>query len=717
MFDSGSLSSLPATRIRRPLRNPLVQVRAWTLRSIRPELAALLVLTGVLNLWDLSRNGWANGYYAAAVRSMAGSWHNFLYASFDPSGVMTVDKPPLAFWIQALSARIFGFNSWSILAPQALMGIATVALTYDLVRRRFGRVGGFVAGVTLAITPITVAMSRHNNPDAALILCCVAALWFTVRAFEDGRTRWIVLAGAAVGLGFEAKMGAALLVVPGIALAWAWASPHRPLRTARQLLAGGAAMVAVGGAWPLLVALTPASDRPWISGTSDNSIWSLITNYNGVGRLAGQSGGPGGAGGGGFGGGTTFGGNTGPLRLLNEALGGQAGWLLGFAAVSAVGLLALTRLRRRDAATGWTIAVGGAFAASAVTFSFASGIFHPYYVSLLAPFSAALVGAGAAQLLRRDLHARLLAPVAIAAGVATELAVLHTEHTLAWLEPIVIVVAVAAAATLMLVTHARFRLTAVAAVLAALSIAPAVWAVDTLGHATSSTFPAGGPESAGGFGGPGGGGPGGGFGGRAFGGGNRGFAVPGGGAPTASAGGVASLFGGGASGRSAAGGPVGAGGFPGGGGFAGGPGGGFGFGGGQSLTAVVNYIDAHGGGTLAVSSQTSAESAVIERGAKVAGIGGFSGNESEVSAGWLAQEIRSGKIRWVLDDSSGAGGGAGGGFGGFGGGISGGRVGSRDAMTWVTEACRKATTVSGSALYDCSGRAAQILAVAAKGVG
>ncbi len=256
MFDSGSLSSRSTRAVELPSaeRSPLgdwgrslgqrfsdafSRARLGSLR--RPELFALLVLTGFLNLWDLSRNGWANGYYAAAVRSMSTSWHNFLYASFDPSGVMTVDKPPLAFWIQALSVRVFGFNSWSILVPQALMGMLTVALIYDLVRRRFGRLAGALAGLTLAITPITVAMSRHNNPDAALILCCVAALWFTVRAFEDGRTRWIVLAGLAVGLGFEAKMAAALLVVPGITAAWLWSSPHRPLKTIRQLLAGGAA--------------------------------------------------------------------------------------------------------------------------------------------------------------------------------------------------------------------------------------------------------------------------------------------------------------------------------------------------------------------------------------------------------------------------------------------------------------------------------------------
>ena len=171
---------------------------------------------------------------------------------------MTVDKPPLALWVQALSVRVFGFHPLSMLVPQALMGVATVGLVYDLVRRRFGRIGGFAAGLVLALTPISVAIARHNNPDALLVLCVVAALWCTVRALEDGRTRWLVLAGVAVGLGFEAKMAAALLVVPAIAAAYLWVAPRGRATAVAQLLGGGAAMVVVGGAWAALVALTPA---------------------------------------------------------------------------------------------------------------------------------------------------------------------------------------------------------------------------------------------------------------------------------------------------------------------------------------------------------------------------------------------------------------------------------------------------------------------------
>jgi 4-amino-4-deoxy-L-arabinose transferase-like glycosyltransferase len=678
------------------LPRPRTRARAFALRLPRPELIGLIVVAGLLNLWALSRNGWANDYYSAAVRSMSSSWHNFLFGSLDASGVMTVDKPPLALWVQSLSVRVFGFHSLSILVPQALIGMATVALVYDLVRRHFGRMGGFVGGLALALTPITVGISRHNNPDALLVLCCVAALWFTVRGLDlepthPGRTRWLVLAGVSVGLGFETKMAVALMVVPGIVAAWLWIAPAAKgrLHALCQLGAGGVAMVLVGGAWPLLVELTPASDRPWISGTSDNKILSLISEYNGVGRLDGQTGGPGGMGG------NMFGGTPGPLRLLNSALGGQAGWLLGFALVSAVGILVASRLRRADPRSGWLIAVGGALLVTSLVFSEAKGIFHPYYVSLLAPFVAALTGAGAAQLLKGGLNARIVGPLAVLAGVATELAVLSQyPGQLTWMVPILGAVGVLAALALGAFAERRVRLIALATVLAALLVAPATWAVDTLGYATNGTFPAGGPKSvnAGGFGGMGGGpgGPGG----------RGGFQGGGSGRPGVGVGvGDVRLFGPGGAGSQGApsqisGPPIGAAGV----GFGGPPGGG------ESLsTDVLNYVKQHGGGTIAVSSQSSAASAIISDGADVAGIGGFSGRESDVSISWLAAEVSSGHIRWVLAGQSGVGVGAGAGR------LPGDtRTGSSVAIAAAEKVCRK-VTVSTSTLYDCQGRAAQLL--------
>ena len=636
------------------LAMPLRRARAVSLR--RPELWALLALAAALDLYALSRNGWANDYYSGAVRSMASNWHAFLYGSFDASGVMTVDKPPLALWVQALSVRAFGLSSWSILVPQALMGVATVGLTYDLVRRRFGRAAGFAGGLVLALTPITVAISRHNNPDALLVLCCVAAVWALVRALEDGRTRWLLLCGLCVGLAFETKMLVGLMVVPAMAVAYLWVAPGGRAKALRQLLAGGAVMAVVGLAWPVLMWLTPASDRPWISGTSDNSIWSLIFGYTGFGRIAGQAGGPGGVGGpGGGNGGGPFGGSPGVWRLFNDALGGQAAWLLGFAAVAGVALLVTTRLRRADARTGWLIAVGGSFLTIAVAFSQASGIFHPYYVSLLAPFTAVLVGAGVGRMLEGDRTMRIAGPLAVAAGVAAELVVLHDNPTsLTWLPPVLIGGGFFAAYVLSSNMSVKLRRGAVAGVLALLLIAPAAWSVQTLGHATSSTFPAGGPASASaGMGGAGGGG-----------------------------------FPGGAAMR---GGPP-PGGVPQPGGFApGGMGGGGPFGGNaQATQQAVAYAKAHGGGTVAVSSQNGAASTLITTGANVVAIGGFSGRESQVSVAWLADAVRAGKIRFVLTD-------------GGSGMPNDSRVGSSQVMAVVAQVGRKVSSVSG--LYDLRGKA------------
>jgi 4-amino-4-deoxy-L-arabinose transferase-like glycosyltransferase len=736
-----STTTYPTPRAARLRSRVLRRPRAGALLA-RPELLGLMALAAVLNLWNLSINGWANTYYAAAVRSMSSSWHDFLFASLDKSGLMTVDKPPLAFWIEALSARIFGFNSLAILVPEALMGVAAVAFVYDMTRRMFGRVAGGVAGLAFALTPITVAMARHNNPDEALILCSVAALWCAVRALETGRTKWLVWCGVCVGLGFEAKMGVALFVVPGIALAWIWTrwgeTWRERFKAFRQLLAGGLALVVVGGAWPLLVTLTPAADRPWISGTSDNSVWSLIFGYNGLGRVAGQTGGPSGGGGPGGGGGfggtnNLFGGATGPFRLLESALGDQAGWLLGFAVVAGLALLVLTRLRRRDPRTGWLMIVGGAFLVTAVVFSYASGIFHPYYVSFLAPFAAALLGAGASLMLPGALGgtassktARVIAPLAIAGGAITELVVLgELSGSLAWATPLVIGVGGACAIVLALQLSPRVRAVLVAVALAALLAAPATWAAETLGHATSSTFPSGGPASAS-IGGPGGGAPGGGGSGR-FGGGSGGrfgggagrFGGGAGGSGSAasrsSAGGFAppSLFGGGsASGGSTSGGSTSggstsggstAGGFGGGGGFAGG--GGFG-GDTASLTAAIRYAEQHGGGTIGVESQSSAAEAILSSDANVAGLGGFSGRESTVSLTWLAHEVQAGKLRWIIVDSS------------QGTGLPGDtRTGSESALDVVAKTCRAVTlsTSDGTVtMYDCQGYGAALLQ-AAKG--
>lgn len=643
------------------------------------EFFALTALTALLNFADLGVNGWSNTYYSATVRSMTASWHNFIYASFDQSGVMTVDKPPLALWVQAASAKVFGFNTWGLLLPQALMGVFAVALLWDLTRRVWGRWPAFVAGAVLALTPITVAISRHNNPDALLALLSVLALWSIVRALQDGRTRWLLLSGLALGLAFETKMAAGLMTMPALAAAYLYASPRGWTTAFEQLLAGGGVAAASALAWPLLMWLTPASERPWISGTNDNSIWSLILDYNGAGRVSGQSGGPGGmvggAGAGAGGGGGLFGGTTGVWRLFNTTLGGQAGWLLVFAAVSLAGILWATRLRRDDPRTGWAIAAGGSFLTIAYVFSTAKGIFHPYYTAQLAPFTAALAGAGFGLMRSRATWVRLLAGGAVAATVYAQIAIAAEQNgELRWLAPVLILVALSAAIVIVMLPHAEWHEPALTVALAALVLAPAAWSFQTVGHSLGSTFPAGGPASVSAQG-PGGrrGMPGGVMqGGAMQGGATQGGAMqPPGGAVNGAMqppGGMPGGLPGGAGGSTLQPPPAMSGGASG----SGGPGAMFG---GGDLTKVLDYTQSHGGGTVAVSGQQGASTAIIKSGANVAGIGGFSGRESEVSVDWLADRVRSGAISWVYTGSGGSGG------------LRDGRTGSTTAMAAVKKAC------------------------------
>jgi 4-amino-4-deoxy-L-arabinose transferase-like glycosyltransferase len=420
------------------------------------------------------------------------------------------------------------------------------------------------------------------------------------------------------------------MVVPGIVAAYAWVAPRGRRAAAGQLALGGAAMTVVGLAWPVLMWLTPAASRPWISGTSDNSIWSLILGYNGLGRLLGQSGGPNAIGGMGGGGGM-FGGSTGVTRLLNASIGGQAGWFLGFAVVALIALAVATRGRRGDARTGWAIAVGGAFAVTAVAFSRAQGIFHPYYVSLLAPFTAALAGAGWALFTDRSRLAQLAAPAAVVAGALVEWQVLRNAGGApTWLAPALVVVSLAAAVLLLADAWPRLRRPLVTAMVGLLLLAPASWSLQTLGHAASGTFPAGG-------------------------------------AATASIGG---------------------------------PGGGAMFGGtGSALTEAIAYADANGGGTIGVSSQSTAAAVVLADGsAAVVGLGGFSGRESEVTVSWLADAVASGQVRYVLVTSEG---------GGMG---QDGRTGATTALAAAAQAGTPVSSVDG--LYDLQGKAAALRALA-----
>jgi 4-amino-4-deoxy-L-arabinose transferase-like glycosyltransferase len=258
--------------------------RRWS----RPALAGLLAATAALYLVGLGRGGWANDFYAAAVQAGTKSWKAMFFGSFDSSNFITVDKTPASLWVSEVSARIFGLNSWSLLVPQALEGVAAVGLLYATVRRWFGAGAGLLAGAVLASTPVAALMFRFNNPDALLVLLLVAAAYAVTRALEDGRTCWLVLAGSLVGFGFLTKMLQAFLVLPAFGVAYLVAGPPRLGKRCWQLILAALATLAAAGWWVAIVQLTPASARPYIGGSTDNSVLELALGYNGLGRLTGN---------------------------------------------------------------------------------------------------------------------------------------------------------------------------------------------------------------------------------------------------------------------------------------------------------------------------------------------------------------------------------------------------------------------------------------------
>src|SRR5581483_7412590 len=322
------------------------------------------------------------------------SWKALVFGSFDSSNFITVDKSPGALWVMDLFARVFGLNAWSILVPQAIEGVAAVALLYATVKRVFSPAAGLIAGAVLALTPVATLMFRYNNPDALLTLLLIGAAYALVRALEDTRTRWLVAMGALLGFAFLAKMLQAFIVVPVFGLVYLFAADTPLRRRIVQLLAAGASMLVAGGWWVAVVALTPASARPFVGGSQNNSIFNLIFGYNGFGRITGNERGSVG----GFGGGTGAGrwGATGLTRLFNAEIGGQISWLLPAALVLGSAMVLLTvRLHRTDRRRASVLMWGGWLVLTGLVFSLAKGIFHPYYTVALAPAVGAMVGIGA----------------------------------------------------------------------------------------------------------------------------------------------------------------------------------------------------------------------------------------------------------------------------------------------------------------------------------
>jgi len=518
----------PAGRMARLLRGR-PQDPAW----VRPAVAALLAAAAVLYLAGLSRNGWANAFYAAAVQAGTTSWKAFFFGSFDAANFITVDKTPASLWVMEISARIFGLNSWSLLVPQALEGVATVGVLYATVRRWSGPAAGLIAGAVLAFTPVATLMFRYDNPDALLVLLLVLAAYALSRAVESGRTRWLAACGALLGLGFLTKMLQAFLVLPVFALVYLIAGPPRLGRRIWQLIAGGAAVVAAAGWWVAIVMLTPAADRPYVGGSTNDSILQLTFGYNGLGRLTGNETGA-------VGPATrstaAFGGPAGLTRLFSSSMGGQASWLIPAALI---GLVALLWLSRRSARTDRTRAAaliwGGWLVVTGLVFSYMSGIIHPYYTIALAPAIGALTGIAAVTLwrIRHRVAARLTLTAMLAATAAWAWVLLgRSPGWYPWLRVVIVLAAAGAAGFVVLsgraasgrraedpgsagltsASRGRRFLTAGAVSLAAIAglAAPLAYSSSTVATAFTGAIPVAGPAVAdrlggiGAFGGAGG---------------------------------------------------------------------------------------------------------------------------------------------------------------------------------------------------------------------
>ncbi|TLQ44967.1 ArnT family glycosyltransferase [Streptomyces marianii] len=510
--DAYAATASAAPGPRRTSPRPGRAARLWRGRAedpvwARPALLALLALTGALYLYNLSASGYANSFYSAAVQAGGESWKAFFFGSSDAANSITVDKPPAALWPMALSVRLFGLGSWQILVPEVLMGVAAVAVVHAAVRRRFSAAAGLIAGAVLALTPVAALMFRFNNPDALLALLTTVAVYCVLRALEAARTGWLVWAGVAVGLAFLTKTLQAFLVLPPLALVYAVCAPAPVRRRIGQLALAGVALIVSGGWWVAIVELWPASSRPYIGGSQNNSFLELTFGYNGLGRISGNEvGSVGGGGGGGRPGGW---GETGIGRMFGDSVGGQISWLLPAALVLLVaGLVVTRRGGRTDTARAAFLAWGGALLTTLLVFSFMAGIFHEYYTVALAPYIAALVGMGTTVLWEERGHPAARAALAGALAVTAVWAWVllgRTADFVPWLRTAVLVGGLLAAAGLLFAGRLgrALALGAAGLGLAASLAGPVAYTLSTLGSGHQGSIVMAGPASA--RGGPGGG--------------------------------------------------------------------------------------------------------------------------------------------------------------------------------------------------------------------
>jgi 4-amino-4-deoxy-L-arabinose transferase-like glycosyltransferase len=632
-------------------------------RWVRPALVALLALTAAAYFFDLSASGYANSFYAAAVQAGTKSWKAFFFGSIDSSNFITVDKSPGSLWVMELSGRLFGFSSWSMLAPQVLEGVAAVGLVYASVKRWFGGPAGLLAGAVLACTPVAALMFRFNNPDALMVLALTAAAYTLIRALERAGTRWIVATGALIGFAFLAKMLQSFTVLPAFFAVYLIAAPTTLWRRVCQLALGGAAIVVSAGWWVAAVALWPTASRPFIDGSPDNSILNLIFGYNGLNRLSGGTGSGGG-----------FSGATGVFRLFNDLLGGQASWLLPASLLALVaGVVWRGRAPRTDRRRAALLLWGGWLLVTGAVFSFSSGVIHTYYTVALAPAIAALVGMGAAIFWqnRHTMTARVVGAVAIVSTAVWANALLErTPAYVPWLRPIILVAGSLSAVTVVaapFVPRATRRVTAAAIVLglvAALS-GPVAYTATTVATAHTGSIPSAGPAVSGSGAGGGGAGGGGGFPGTSLSSTGGGTRPEGGGSHLPTAGTMGSR--------------------------AGGAGGGPGGGGGTTSAALTSALRSHASTYRWVAATFGSQSAAtfeLASGEPVMAIGGFNGEGGNISLAAFEAYVAKGEIHYFIASGYGGGGGPGG------------TANSDSAITSWVESHFTAKTIGGQTVYD-----------------
>ncbi|MEU8650309.1 glycosyltransferase family 39 protein [Streptomyces sp. NPDC048737] len=657
----------------------------WSL----PALLAILVLAAVLYSWNLSGSG-LNSFYSAAVLSGTESWKAWFFGSLDAGNFLTVDKPPFALMVMGLSCRVFGFGTWQMMLPMILTALGTIWILHASVKRVWGHGAAAVAALVLALTPITVAINRDNNPDTLLVFLMVGGAALALRAVRDGRLLPLLGSAACFGLAFNTKMLQGYIALPAVFAVYLYAAKPKLVRRLVNLAAAAVALAVSSFWWAAAVSLVPADERPYIGGSTDGTAWDLIMGYNGLGRVFGGEGNGGGGGGGGG-----FSGTAGIGRMFNDVLGGQISWLIPFAAIAAVGGVVLCgRAPRTDPTRAALVMWGGWTALHYLTFALAEGTMHPYYTTALAPGIAALCGGGGLMLLRAFRAEKRWAwvlPLALVITAVWAIVLLRRASGWnTWLWPAIgIVMALAVVGLFVFRPGHRARLLAasVAAAVVASLAGPAAyaWSVPSgSGGGMSGTNPTAGPTTgSGGLGGgrgafPGAGGEqgeqaGGQAGGQAdgqAGGGAGGF--PGGEQPGGTPPGGTAADGGTAPGGTAPEGGTGAGDGPGGGAMGGGSGGGMG---GGASTELLSYLKKNQDGAkwlLAVSSSQSAAQLILSSGEPVISMWGWSGSDNAMTLARLKELVKNGELHYIQ---------LGGGMGG--GGMGGGSTANSEVTDWV----------------------------------